>query len=104
MNDITNVLPASTQTPGTESAASHQRNALGKDDFMKLLMTQLRHQDPLKPMDQQEFAAQLAQFGSLEQLTNIGAGIQNLRTGMGEGAKLQALGMIGKRVQATGNE
>lgn len=80
------------------------KNNLGKDDFMRLLLTQLQNQDPLKPMEHQEFIAQLAQFGSLEQLTNIGSGIQNLRTGIGENAKLQALSMIGKQVQAAGQE
>lgn len=71
---------------------------------MKLLMTQLTHQDPLKPMDHEQFSAQLAQFSSLEQLTNIGQGIQGLRTGQGDEAKLQALSMIGKSVRAPGNE
>lgn len=80
------------------------KNSLGKDDFMKLLLSQLRHQDPLKPMDHQEFASQLAQFGQLEQLTNIGTGISGLKTGMGEDAKMQAIGMIGKRIQANGAE
>ncbi len=80
------------------------KNVLGKDDFMKLLMTQLKYQDPINPMNQQEFATQLAQFTSLEQLTNIGTGIKNLHTGMGDEQKLQALGMIGKRIQTQGNE
>ncbi len=79
------------------------KNAMGKEDFMKLLMTQLQNQDPLKPMEHQEFAAQLAQFGSLEQLTNIQKGIEGLHTGLGEGSKLSALSMIGKKVQAIGN-
>ncbi len=80
------------------------KNALGKDDFMKLLMTQLTHQDPLKPMEHQEFSAQLAQFGSLEQLQNIDKGIQGLQGGAGNEAKLSALSMIGKKVQTVGNE
>ena len=80
------------------------KNAMGKEDFMKLLMTQLQNQDPLKPMEHQEFAAQLAQFGSLEQLTNIQKGIEGLHTSQGEGAKLSALGLIGKKVQAVGNQ
>ncbi len=80
------------------------KNTMGKDDFMKLLMAQLQHQDPLKPMENQEFVAQLAQFGSLEQLTNIQKGIDGLSSGNKDEAKLSALGMIGKHVQATGND
>jgi flagellar basal-body rod modification protein FlgD len=48
---------------------------LGKDDFLKMLITQLRHQDPLNPMDGTDFAAQLAQFSSLEQLANINSSL-----------------------------
>jgi flagellar basal-body rod modification protein FlgD len=80
----------------------HSKNTLGKDDFMKLLMTQLTNQDPLKPMDNQEFSSQLAQFSSLEQLANIGSGVQNLKSGFTDETKLQAIGMIGKRVAASG--
>ena len=53
----------------TTSAAA--KTMLGKDDFMKLLVAQMQHQDPLNPSDSSQMAAQLAQFSSLEQLTNI---------------------------------
>jgi flagellar basal-body rod modification protein FlgD len=46
---------------------------MGKEDFLKLLVTQLRNQDPLSPMDGSEFAAQLAQFSTVEQLIEIGS-------------------------------
>lgn len=46
-------------------------SVMGKDDFLNMLITQLKYQDPLDPMDGSQFAAQLAQFSSLEQLTNI---------------------------------
>ena len=53
---------------GTTSLAP-KNDALGRDAFLKLLVTQLEHQDPTKPQDDTAFIAQLAQFSSLEQLT-----------------------------------
>jgi len=51
---------------------------LGKDAFLKLLVTQLQHQDPTKPQADGEFIAQLAQFSSLEKLTQIATSIDTL--------------------------
>jgi flagellar basal-body rod modification protein FlgD len=53
------------QNPGTG------KSVLGKDDFMHLMLTQLKHQDPMNPMESDQYAAQLAQFSSLEQLENL---------------------------------
>jgi flagellar basal-body rod modification protein FlgD len=61
-------------TGGYDSAFITQAAAgetMGKDEFLRLLVTQLRHQDPLNPLDNAEFVAQLAQFSSLEQMQNL---------------------------------
>jgi len=65
-------------------------NKLGKDDFMKLLITQLRYQNPLEPVDTTEYVSQLAQFGALEQMQNL-----NLQM-----AGLSAMSIVGKDVNA----
>ncbi|NMA02618.1 MAG: flagellar hook assembly protein FlgD [Clostridia bacterium] len=56
-------------TKGTTSETN--KNTLGKDAFLQLLVTQLKHQDPLSPMEDKEFIAQMAQFSSLEQMQNL---------------------------------
>ena len=53
------------------NTTTHQRTKTGQDAFLKLLVEQLKHQDPLAPQDGTQFVAQLAQFNSLEQLISI---------------------------------
>jgi flagellar basal-body rod modification protein FlgD len=73
----------------------------GKDQFLKLLVTELRHQDPTQPMADKEFVAQMAQFSSLEQMQNINTSMSELNNK----AKLsEAYDLIGKRVLAVNEE
>ena len=62
----------------TSGVAAGRETQLGQDAFMKLLTTQLANQDPLKPQDNGEFIAQLAQFSSLEKLTSIETSMKDL--------------------------
>lgn len=82
------------------SLADQAIKSLGKDDFLKLLITQLQNQDPTNPVDDKEFIAQLAQFSSLEQMSNL---TTTMSTMMESQQKMTALGqataMIGKVVE-----
>lgn len=78
-------------------------SVLGKDDFLNLLVAQLRNQDPLKPMESTEFTAQLAQFSSLEQLYNVNDNLGDLETSQAAMHNNQAVSMIGKTAWARGS-
>ncbi|MBN1410625.1 MAG: flagellar hook assembly protein FlgD [Spirochaetales bacterium] len=72
------------------------KNELDKDDFLKLLITQLSHQDPTKPMEDKEFIAQMAQFSSLEQMTNMNDGLKKVASLISQN---QAVALLGKTVE-----
>ena len=74
-------------------------NELDKEAFLKLLLTQLKNQDPTSPMESHQMAAQLAQFSSLEQLSNINSSIEGLAKSQKPSQQFEALKMIGKAVQ-----
>src|SRR5262249_47775684 len=77
-------------------ANTPQNATVGQEDFLKILLTQLRFQDPLKPMDNQEFIAQLAQFSSLEFTRQNGESINALLTIQ---SASQSLTLMGRTVQ-----
>lgn len=86
MATITDIT-ALQQNAATETTKkTNASDELGKDAFLKLLITQLSNQDPLSPMDDTEFISQMAQFSALEQMTNLNAGM----------SAIQASAMIGK--------
>ncbi len=68
---------------------------MGKDEFLKILITQLQNQDPSKPMEDKEFISQMAQFSSLEQMTNLNKEFGNLANKL-QGN--QAINLVGKQV------
>lgn len=78
------------------------KNQLDKDAFLNLLLTQMKNQDPTNPMKSHEMAAQLAQFTSLEKLTGINDGIDNLAKAQTPNQNYEALNFIGKIVAGDG--
>ena len=95
-------------TPTTDNLSNAFQNNLGKEEFLQLLVVQLQNQDPLSPMESQEFAAQLAQFSSVEQLTSID---NNIKEGINTDFILSqtinntlATSLIGKEITAMGNQ
>jgi flagellar basal-body rod modification protein FlgD len=82
------------------STASSQTTALGTDAFFKMLIAQLKYQDPLNPQDGSAFASQLAQFSSLEQLTNLNTAMTAQNLNYTNLLNTQAINLIGKEVTA----
>ena len=83
------------------SSTNLQANNLNLQDFLNVLLTQLTYQDPLKPMDNQQFMAQLAQFTTLGQTEQLNTNMSAL---LNTQATLQSVGLIGRTVDiATGS-
>ena len=89
----------------SQAKAPRKNDSLGKDAFLQLLVTQLRHQDPLSPDDNTQYIAQLAQFSSLEQMTQMVKGFENvskLVSNIDSSVLVGSLSnMIGKNIQWT---
>ena len=83
--------------------ASGGSTALGKDEFLKLLVTQMQYQDPLSPMDNTEFTAQLAQFSSLEQLFSVNENLEGITDGQTPTGMGSVASFLDREVVADGN-
>lgn len=95
INPLTTTQPQTT-TDATARRADH--GLLGKDDFLKLLIGQLQHQDPMNPGDPSEQMGQMTQFSILEQLTNLS---QSQQAAAANDYDQQAIALIGKTVTYT---
>lgn len=100
--DKTNSTPSTGTNNNSQAISNAVNKTLGKDDFLKLLTTELRNQDPLQPMDNKDFIAQMAQFSSLEQMNNVAKSMEDLKTSMTgffqQGLLNQGAALIGKQV------
>ena len=90
-------------TPQSQALNSLTQKTVTQDDFLKLLISQLQNQDPLQPMDNQQFAAQLATFNSLGQLIDINSKLGSLQSTYAASNQLSATAMIGKEITSAAN-
>jgi flagellar basal-body rod modification protein FlgD len=96
MTDIASIT-SSTAATAITSAASNSK-AMGKDEFLQLMVAQLQNQDPLDPQDPTAFTAQLAQYSSLEQQITMNSNMEKMVESSANFERLTALGLIGKEV------
>ncbi|HPA15803.1 MAG TPA: flagellar hook assembly protein FlgD [Desulfobacterales bacterium] len=80
-----------------------KEDALGRDAFLTMLVAQLKHQDPLNPMEGTDFTAQLAQFSSLEQMFETNDKLEAIRASLDAGKEDNYLDYIGKQILSEGN-
>jgi len=102
---LSSLLPSSTPTASPLRTTGNK--SLGKNEFLKLLVTQLKNQDPMNPANAEDFAAQLAQFSGLEQLLEINTGLAQLSSASAQNLLSQqtalATGLIGRTATTAGN-
>ena len=93
----------SINTGTSSTTGSNKTGTIDKDAFMKMLIAQLQNQDPLNPMDGTQFAAQLAQFSSVEQLSNVNTNLTNMMSSLNASSNAQMANLVGTTVTAQGN-
>lgn len=91
--DVTSLTNA-----GAGGSTEPGKSTMGKNEFLKLLMAQLAHQDPTSPADSQAFVAQLAQFANVEQLQGVNSSLETLLMAQTSGNQTQTVSLIGKDV------
>ncbi len=93
-----NSTSGSTSTSSSTSSSTSGTGGLGESDFLSLLVAQLKNQDPLNPMSDTDFIAQLANFSSLQQMTSVNTNVSSLLQQQGIS---NATAMLGKQVQTS---
>jgi flagellar basal-body rod modification protein FlgD len=92
---MTTINPYSSVQNTQQTGSTKPNGQLGKDEFLKLFVAQLQHQDPMNPMNDSEFMAQMAQFSTLEQVSNLAAANEQVAKNL---AASHAIGLIGRTV------
>jgi flagellar basal-body rod modification protein FlgD len=96
--------PEEAAAAAAAKAANAKKTELNQDDFLTLMITQLKNQDPFKPMDPAQYVGQLAQFSSVSGLADINKNITSLTSSLRGNQVLDGASLIGRTVIAEGNE
>ena len=97
--DINQFQEIGLRTTAQQAAIDNKdRSELGQDEFLQLMTTQLSNQDPLKPMDNGDFLAQIAQFGTVSGVKDLNASFNNFASSLQSSQALQASTLIGRDV------
>lgn len=103
MVDSNSILPAELQHLAVKQTEKKASEGLGQDAFLELMLTQLQHQDPLNPMESAEFLSQVAQFGTVNGITELNDSFATLSGSLQSSQALQASTMVGNTVLVPGN-
>jgi flagellar basal-body rod modification protein FlgD len=90
-------LNAATNTEAVASTNVEDKTALGKDDFLKLLLVELQYQDPTEPMDSEKILTQTSQLATLESAENTNTALENLSKSLSATQDFSTIAAIGKR-------
>lgn len=99
---VSGITSSTTNKNNSTALSKAVDKSLGKDDFLKLLTTELKNQDPMSPMDNKDFIAQMASFSSLEQMNNVATSVNDLHDTFAsltqQSLVSQGAALIGKQV------
>jgi flagellar basal-body rod modification protein FlgD len=101
MDPVSATSAATTQN--AQATSTSKNTTLTQQDFLKLFTTQLQHQDPLNPMDSSQMLTQMTQLNTISALGTMTQSIQKMEADQASASRLQAVGLIGKKVEAKGN-
>jgi flagellar basal-body rod modification protein FlgD len=101
---MTDVSSVTSTTGASGTTTTYGSSELGKNEFLQLLVAQMQYQDPLEPMSNSDFVAQLAQFSNVEQLVGVNEGINILGVQQMGMTNAQAASFIGKEVEVKSNQ
>lgn len=104
LTDVFNSLGLSTTGSASSSGANNAAQSMGQADFLKLLTTQMTHQDPTNPMENGEFISEMAQFSTASGIRDLQTLFKDFATSISSDQALQAASLVGRNVSAVSSE